>query len=100
MHVWFALVLIALTAALFVAAYWLLFRAVQERDREVVRAQFYVYRTWYQEGGLPALIRQFSELHDSGRELFSSVSWGRSGPVCLSAFRRGSRTSICGNSSG
>ena len=70
MHVWFALVLIALTAALFVAAYWLLFRAVQERDREVVRAQFYVYRTWYQEGGLPALMRQFSELHDSGRELF------------------------------
>jgi signal transduction histidine kinase len=70
MHVWFALVLIALTAALFVAAYWFLFRAVQERDREVVRAQFYVYRTWYQEGGLPELMRQFSELHDSGRELF------------------------------
>jgi signal transduction histidine kinase len=70
MHVWFALVLIGLTAALFVAAYWLLFRAVQERDREVVRAQFDVYRTWYQEGGLPALMQQFSEVNYSGRELF------------------------------
>jgi len=67
---WFVLVLIALTGALFVAAYWFLFRAVQERDREVVRAQFDIYRTWYQEGGLPALMRQFFELHDSGRELF------------------------------
>ena len=43
---------------------------MQERDREVVRAQFDVYRAWYQEGGLPALMRQFSERHDSGRELF------------------------------
>jgi signal transduction histidine kinase len=70
MHVWFALVLIGLTGALFVAAYWLLFRAVQERDREVVRAQIDVYRTWYQEGGLPALMQQFSEANYSGRELF------------------------------
>ena len=70
MHVWFALVLIGLTAALFAAAYWFLFRAVQERDREVVRAQFDVYRAWYQEGGLPALMRQFSERRYSGRELF------------------------------
>ena len=69
-HVWFALVLIGLTAALFAAAYWFLFRAVQERDREVVRAQFDVYRAWYQEGGLAALMRQFSERHYSGRELF------------------------------
>jgi signal transduction histidine kinase len=70
MHVWFVLVLIASTAALFAAAYWFLFRAVQESDREVIRAQFDVYRTWYQEGGLPALMRQFFEFHDSGRELF------------------------------
>ena len=70
MHVWFALVLIGLTVALFVAAYWLLFRAVQERDREVVRTQFDIYRTWYQEGGLPALMQQFSESNYSGRELF------------------------------
>jgi signal transduction histidine kinase len=70
MHVWFALVLIGLTAALFGAAYWLLFRAVQERDREVVRAQFDVYRSWYQEGGLPALTREFSQRDYSGREIF------------------------------
>jgi signal transduction histidine kinase len=70
MHVWFALVLIGLTAALFGAAYWFLFRAVQERDREVVQSQFDVYRTWYQEGGLPALMRQFTERRYSGKELF------------------------------
>jgi signal transduction histidine kinase len=70
MHAWFALVLIGLTAALFVVAYWFLFRALQERDREVVRAQFDVYRAWYQEGGLPALMRQFSERRYSGREIF------------------------------
>jgi signal transduction histidine kinase len=70
MHVWFALVLIGLTAALFAAAYWFLFRALQERDREVVRAQFDVYRAWYLEGGLPALVRRFSERLYSGRELF------------------------------
>ena len=70
MHIWFALVLIGLTAALFGAGYWFLFRAVQERDREVVRAQFEVYRTWYQQGGLPALMRQFFEQPYSGRELF------------------------------
>jgi hypothetical protein len=69
-HLWFALILIGLTASLFVAAYWFLFRAVQESDREVVSEQFDVYRTWYQEGGLPALMRQFSERHYSGRELF------------------------------
>jgi hypothetical protein len=70
MHIWFALVLIGLTAALFGAGYWLLFRAVQERDCEVVRAQFEVYRTWYQQGGLPALMSQFFEQPYSGRELF------------------------------
>ena len=69
-QVWFALVLFGLTAALFSAAYWLLFRAIKERDREVVRAQFDVYQTWYLEGGLPALVRQFFELRYSGRELF------------------------------
>ena len=70
MHVWFALVLIGLTAALFAAAYWFLFRALQERDREVVRAQFDVYRAWYLDGGLPALMRRFSERLYSGQELF------------------------------
>ena len=53
MHVWFVLVLIALTAALFVAAYWFLFRAVQERDREVIRAQFDVYRHGTSKAGFP-----------------------------------------------
>jgi signal transduction histidine kinase len=69
-HLWFALVLIGLTAALFTAAYWFLFRALQERDREVVRVQFDVYRAWYLEGGLPELMRRFSERLYSGRELF------------------------------
>ncbi len=68
---WFALVVIGLSVALFLAAYFLLYRAVQEQDREVVvRAQLEVYRAWYAEGGLPALNTRFREREDSGKELF------------------------------
>ena len=51
---WFALVVIGLSIALFLAAYFLLYRAVQEQDREVIRAQLEVYRAWYAEGGRKA----------------------------------------------
>src|SRR4029077_12312270 len=44
--------------------------AVQERDREVVRAQLEVYRAWYTEGGLPALSTRFFQEAGSGKEMF------------------------------
>jgi signal transduction histidine kinase len=67
---WFALSVIGLSVALFLAAYFLLYRAVEERDRAVVRAQLEVYRAWYAEGGLAALNARFRERGDSGKELF------------------------------
>jgi len=70
LSVWFALVVIGLSVALFLAAYFLLYRAVQERDRAVVRAQLEVYRAWYAEGGLAALNTHFREREDSGKESF------------------------------
>ncbi len=58
--VWFALVVIGLSVALFLSAYFLLYRAVQEQDREVVRAQLEVYRAWYSEGERAALEAHFN----------------------------------------
>ena len=55
LNAWFAAIIILLSVALFLIAYLLLYRAVQERDREVVRAQLEVYRAWYADGGLSAL---------------------------------------------
>lgn len=70
LSVWFAVVVIGLSVALFLAAYFLLYRAVQERDRAVVRSQLEVYRAWYAEGGLAALNTHFREREDSGKESF------------------------------
>ena len=70
LSVWFALVMIGLSVALFLTAYFLLYRAVLEQDRVVVRAQLEVYRAWYSEGGLPLLNSRFRERGDSGKELF------------------------------
>jgi heavy metal sensor kinase len=70
LNAWFATVVILLSVALFLTAYFLLYQAVKERDREVVRAQLEVYRAWYSEGGLPALRTRFLERDDSGKESF------------------------------
>lgn len=67
---WFALVVIGLSIALFLAAYFLLYRAVQEQEQEVVLAQFEVYRAWYSEGGRTALETRIRERTDSGKEQF------------------------------
>jgi len=64
---WFATVVILLSVALFLTAYFLLYQAVQSQDREVVRAQLEVYRAWYSEGGIGALSSRFLE-DDSGRK--------------------------------
>jgi heavy metal sensor kinase len=70
LNTWFAAVVILLSVALFVIAYLLLYRAVRERDREVVRAQLEIYHTWYAEGGLPALSTRFLQQEGSGKETF------------------------------
>ena len=70
LNAWFAAIIILLSVALFLIAYLLLYRAVQERDREVVRAQLEIYHTWYAEGGLPALSTRFLQQEGSGKETF------------------------------
>ena len=70
LNAWFAAIIILLSVALFLIAYLLLYRAVQERDREVVRAQLEVYHTWYAEGGLSALQTRFLQQEGSGKETF------------------------------
>jgi heavy metal sensor kinase len=70
LNAWFAVIVILLSVALFVIAYLLLYRAVGERDREVVRAQLEIYHTWYAEGGLPALSTRFLQQEGSGKETF------------------------------
>ena len=70
LNAWFAAIVILLSVALFVIAYLLLYRAVRERDREVVRAQLEIYHTWYAEGGLPALSTRFLQQEGSGKETF------------------------------
>ena len=69
-NVWFAAVVILLSVALFLIAYFLLYRAVQDRDRAAVRAQLETYRAWYSDGGLPALSTRFFQQEGSGKETF------------------------------
>jgi heavy metal sensor kinase len=70
LNLWFSIVVVLLALALFLIAYFLLYRAVQRSDREVVRAQAEIYRAWYAEGGLPALTARFFEQESGGRETF------------------------------
>ena len=70
LNAWFAAVIIALSIALFLAAYSLLYRAIEQKEREGVRAQLEVYRAWYAEGGLSALNTRFSEQQDAEKESF------------------------------
>jgi signal transduction histidine kinase len=85
LNLWFAVVVIALTVALFLSAYLLLYRAIQEKEREVVLAQLEVYRAWYAEGGLGALNRHFSELQPSGKETFIVRVLGRNGAALFAS---------------
>jgi len=70
LNAWFAAVIIALSIALFLAAYLLLYRAIQAKERDGVRAQLEVYRAWYAEGGLSALNTRFAEQQETDKESF------------------------------
>ena len=96
LNAWFAAIVILLSVALFLIAYLLLYRAVQEHDREVVRAQLEVYRAWYAEGGLSALQTRFLQQEGSGKETFFVRVLAPQGRLFSPAFRRkgGSSTSI------
>ena len=96
LNAWFAAVVILLSVALFVIAYLLLYRAVRERDSEVVRAQLEIYYTWYAEGGLPVLSTRFLQQEGSGKETFFVRVLGAEGAALFASIpkERGSSTSI------
>lgn len=76
---WFAAVTILLSVLLFLAAYFLLYRAVLRQDREAVQSQLEVYRAWYEQGGLSALSSRFLESQSGSEELFFVRVIGPSG---------------------
>lgn len=88
LNAWFAAVVIALSVTLFLAAYLLLYRAIQEKEREVVRAQLEVYRAWYSEGGLEALSTRFADQHESEKESFIVRVIGANGAALFASVPR------------
>ena len=88
LNAWFAAVVIALSVALFLAAYLLLYRAIQEREREVVRAQLEVYRAWYSEGGLGALSTRFADQQENEKESFIVRVVGADGAALFASVPR------------
>ncbi len=81
LNAWFAVMMVALSIALFLAAYFLLYRAIEDKEREVVRTQLDVYRAWYFEGSLPALMSRFAAQPRSEKELFVVRVVGRNDDV-------------------
>lgn len=88
LNAWFAVVIIALSLALFLAAYSLLYRAVEEKEREVVRAQLEVYRALYAHGGLPALSNRFSAMQEREKEAFVVRVLGNNGEALFASVPR------------
>jgi signal transduction histidine kinase len=70
LNLWFAATVTLLALALFFAAYLLLSASVAQKDREALRTQLDLYRSWYEDGGLSGLSQRFAEQAGSGREAF------------------------------
>jgi hypothetical protein len=45
-------------------------QSIAQKDREIIRAQLDLCRSWYEDGGLTGLSQRFAEHSDSGREAF------------------------------
>src|SRR5262245_66326937 len=85
LNLWFSIVVVLLALALFLIAYFLLYRAVQRSDREVVRAQAEIYRAWYAGGGLRALNSRFFEMESGCRDtVFVRVLSRQRAECCVS----------------
>lgn len=70
LNLWFAATVTVLSLALFFAAYWLLSVSLAQKDRELIRAQLDLNRSWYEDGGLPGLSRRFASQPDHEAEAF------------------------------
>lgn len=70
LNLWFAAIVTGVALVLFFAAYFLLSRSIAQKDREVIRVQLELYRSWYEGGGLGGLSRHLAGQEGSGRETF------------------------------
>ncbi len=70
LNLWFAATVTAVTLALFFAAYFLLSISIEQKDRELIRVQLDLYRSWYEDGGLLGLSQRFAAQTDRGSETF------------------------------
>ena len=61
LNLWFAATVTVLALALFFAAYLLLSASIAQKDREIIRAQIDLYRSWYEDGGITGLSQHFSQ---------------------------------------
>ena len=94
LNLWFAATLTALALALFFAAYFLLSASIAQKDREVIRAQLDLCRSWYENDGLTGMIQRLAVRATAAVSRFSSASPGRREPACSSASRPGWNRSI------
>ena len=70
LNLWFAAVIAVVSIAVFLVAYYELSTSIQLKDREVIRSQLEVYRSWYEQSGLEGLSARFSQQVDSGKDTF------------------------------
>lgn len=65
---WYAVLFTACSAGLFALLYFLLVRAVEAKEQEVIEAQLHRYATLYQAGGVSALRRVLVREESDGRQ--------------------------------
>jgi signal transduction histidine kinase len=70
LNLWFAAVIAGVSICVFLVAYYQLSTSIQLKDREVIRSQLEVYRSWYEQSGLEGLSARFSQQADSGKDTF------------------------------
>jgi signal transduction histidine kinase len=68
LNLWYASYFVGASLLLFSLAYFLLVSALQEKDREAVRAKALEYRAWYEEGGVDGLKSRFYQLGGGERD--------------------------------
>lgn len=70
LNIWYAGFFILTAFVLFLLAYVLLARSMQQKEREVLRARLKEYRAWYEGGGIAGLNERFFNTPGSGRNAF------------------------------
>ncbi len=75
LNLWYAVIFTVSACTLFLVLYFLLFAAIERKDREVIQAKWKEYSTVYAAGGLPALKRSIDAAPESGAQKPFFVQW-------------------------